>query len=237
MMQLKDRLFLLFSLVVIFFSSAILTYNVLCLIEEYNDNKIEEYEEVTQFEIAEQKSVITEPVLPAGGVMPLLAGDPDALDWASAQIKNRPIIIEEEEIPLTEQANFINNLTDEEIDLICRIAYKEAGNQCEDGKRAVIEVIINRVMQEKFPDTVYGVLSASGQFSTWARKDEVSQENIDKMKEILYIVRDAQESAFVKYIEEAELDASPEDYVYFARDKQSYHNNAIRIEDHSFGTR
>ena len=236
MMQLKNKLFLLFLLIIICSSSGMLTYNILYLIDEYRYKNVE-YEEITHFEIAEQKSVIAEQVLHAGGVMPLLAGESEALDWVSAQIKERPIIIIEEEIPLTEQANFIDNLTDEEIDLICRIAYKEAGNQCEDGKRAVIEVIINRVMHEVFPDTIYDVLSAPTQFSTWAKKDEVSQEHIDIMKEVLYIVRDAKESVFVKYIEEAGYDCSPEDYVYFAQEQQSYHNNPIRIEGHSFGTR
>ena len=236
MMQLKNKLFLLFLLVVICGSSAILTYNVLYLIDEYRYNNIE-YEEITHFEIAEQKSVIAEQVLPAGGVTPLLAGEPEALNWALAQSKEKPTIIIEEEVPLTEQANFIDNLTDEEIDLICRIAYREAGNQCEDGKRAVIEVIINRVMHEVFPNTVYDVLSAPTQFSTWAKRDEVSQQHINMMKEVLYIVRDAEESVFVKYIEEAGYDCSPEDYVYFAQEQQSYHNNPIRIEGHSFGTR
>lgn len=236
MMQLKNKLFLLFLLIIICVSNGVLTYNILYLIDEYKYNNME-YEEITHFEIAEQKSVIAEQVLPAGGVVPLLAGESEALDWVSAQIKERPIIIIEEEIPLTKQANFIDNLTDEEIDLICRIAYREAGNQCEDGKRAVIEVIINRVMHEVFPNTVYDVLSAPTQFSTWVKRDEVSQQHINMMKEVLYIVRDAEESVFVKYIEEAGYDCSPEDYVYFAQEQQSYHNNLIRIEGHSFGTR
>ena len=37
--------------------------------------------------------------------------------------------------------DIIDSLTEEEKDLICRITYREAGNQCQDGQRAVMEVI------------------------------------------------------------------------------------------------
>lgn len=42
-------------------------------------------------------------------------------------------------------AETIDGLTEYEKDLICRIAFREAGNQCEEGQRAVMEVILNRV--------------------------------------------------------------------------------------------
>lgn len=55
--------------------------------------------------------------------------------------------------------------TDEEIELIARLAYAEAGNQCELGKRLVIDVILNRLEHENFPKTVEGVINQTNQFS------------------------------------------------------------------------
>lgn len=41
----------------------------------------------------------------------------------------------------------------------------EAGNQCYEGKLAVAAVVMNRVRSEAYPDTIAGVIYASGQFT------------------------------------------------------------------------
>lgn len=67
-------------------------------------------------------------------------------------------VVEEEPEPL---------YSDEEIRMIAKMTYAEAGNQSELGKRLVIDVILNRVEHEgpQFPDTVEGVLFQKNQFS------------------------------------------------------------------------
>lgn len=45
-------------------------------------------------------------------------------------------------------ADKIDELEDYEKVLICQITFREAGNQSIEGKRAVIEVILNRVMDD-----------------------------------------------------------------------------------------
>lgn len=55
--------------------------------------------------------------------------------------------------------------TRDNIELIARLAYAEAGNQCELGKRLVIDVILNRLDHENFPKTVEGVINQTNQFS------------------------------------------------------------------------
>lgn len=55
--------------------------------------------------------------------------------------------------------------SDEDIELIARLAYAEAGNQCELGKRLVIDVILNRLDHENFPKTVKEVIHQTNQFS------------------------------------------------------------------------
>lgn len=56
-------------------------------------------------------------------------------------------------------------LTQDEMELIARMVRAEAGNQDQVGKRLVVDVILNRVIDEKFPSTIGGVIYQSGQFT------------------------------------------------------------------------
>lgn len=56
-------------------------------------------------------------------------------------------------------------LTQDEMELIARMVRAEAGNQDQVGKRLVVDVILNRMVDEKFPSTVGGVIYQSGQFT------------------------------------------------------------------------
>lgn len=56
-------------------------------------------------------------------------------------------------------------LTQDEMELIAKIVHAEAGNQDQIGKRLVVDVILNRMVDEKFPSTVGGVIYQSGQFT------------------------------------------------------------------------
>jgi spore germination cell wall hydrolase CwlJ-like protein len=60
-------------------------------------------------------------------------------------------------------------LSPEDIDLLAAITYLEAGNQSPAGQQAVVEVVLNRVIADNFPDTVHDVLYQSGQFSPAAQ--------------------------------------------------------------------
>ena len=230
-MKLKEKIFILTMIGIISISGGVLTYNILTLI-----NPTLVLEEVKVKKIVEKQTA--KDILPSAGVGAVLDGNDDALDAVAAMIEETKIVEVEEELdPPSPLAPVIDNLTEEEIELICRVTYKEAGDQGEIGQRAVMEVILNRLNHEAFPDVIYDVLSAPSQFSVWEKIHEVSDEHVEDMKEILYIVRNTEESIFVKYIEEAGLDCNPEDYVYFGREVQDYHKNSIQIKDHWFGTR
>lgn len=214
-MQVKTRLFIICCCLISF----VFGYEISKILNQ------QQIIETSQSEIAEVESVIDEPIkLPKGSII-IISDDIEE------------IIEETVEEPHTYYYNIINSLSDNDIDLICRIAVLEAGNQCEDGQRAVLEVILNRIMSEYYPDTAYGVLSATGQFTTWELRNIVSQERVNNMKEILYIVRDAHESVFEKYMEEQGIGCCPRDYVYFARCKFDWANNHLQIQDHWFETR
>ena len=50
---------------------------------------------------------------------------------------------------------------------LSRVIHKESGNQPMEGKMAVGNVVLNRVADPVFPDTVEGVLAQKNQFSTY----------------------------------------------------------------------
>ena len=55
-------------------------------------------------------------------------------------------------------------MTDDDLQLMGAIIYYEAGNQTYEGKVAVGNVVVNRMLSSRFPDTLQGVLYQSGQF-------------------------------------------------------------------------
>lgn len=73
------------------------------------------------------------------------------------------IIVETEYIE-TEPPVYSYLATDDEIMLIARVAECEAG-YVEEGRRYVIDTILNRVDSPDFPDSISGVIYQSGQFS------------------------------------------------------------------------
>lgn len=56
-------------------------------------------------------------------------------------------------------------LTQDEMELLARIVHAEAGNQDQIGKRLVVDVVLNRMEDSSFPNTISGVIYQSGQFT------------------------------------------------------------------------
>lgn len=54
-----------------------------------------------------------------------------------------------------------------EIELLCRIVQLEAGGEIREGKYATTEAILNRIISNKYPNTLIEVLSQKSQFGTW----------------------------------------------------------------------
>ncbi|MCR5771535.1 MAG: cell wall hydrolase [Butyrivibrio sp.] len=81
------------------------------------------------------------------------------------------------------------DFTMEELVLMANVVYREARGSF-NGQVAVAEVIMNRVMSPAYPNTIEGVLSQKGQFSTysWASKrtvEETSPEMINLCLKVL----------------------------------------------------
>lgn len=59
-----------------------------------------------------------------------------------------------------------NRMSNEDIELIALVTMAEAEGECEDGKRLVIDTILNRIESNSFPNTVYDVIYQPHQFSS-----------------------------------------------------------------------
>jgi N-acetylmuramoyl-L-alanine amidase len=89
------------------------------------------------------------------------------------------IVVKEKEYPISK----------EEIELIALVTMAEAEGECEQGKRLVIDTILNRKDSNDFPNTIKGVIYQPHQFtSMWnGRVDrcEVREDICDLVKEEL----------------------------------------------------
>ena len=112
-------------------------------------------------------------------------------------------------------------LTEEEIDLLAKILWVEARGESEDGQKAVVEVVFNRMVSEKFPDTLYDVLSQKKpvQFASWKLRDKA--EPTEK------------EYTSIRAVLNGETSVVREDTVYFATKKLT-RNLDIKIGGHYF---
>lgn len=77
-----------------------------------------------------------------------------------------------EQEPTSPYRDIIMNMTEEEIVEIQQVLCLEAGIDTWEGRIATAQVIFNRVLSEDpyYPDTVHGVLSQKGQYSTYKRR-------------------------------------------------------------------
>ena len=184
--------------------------------------KAEEIE--ATIEIVDQKSVIEEHTIQ----ITIEEEEPRTVQLfiEKEEIKEEPKIEKvqsQQIISYNQYANIINSLSLYDRELICKITFLEAGNQCIEGQRAVIEVILNRVASPQWPNTVEGVLSAPRQFSTWKKKDSVSVEHIAQMNNVLNLVASSNDTILPNI-----------NYVYF--NNKNGNSNSIKIQNHWFWT-
>ncbi len=114
------------------------------------------------------------------------------------------------------------SMTEEEYELLRRIVAAEAQTQSLEGRKAVVEVIFNRVLSEKYPSSIYGVLSQKGQFATW------------KMRNAKWVEPKYADKAIAEVLEQGRTVLPSTKYVYF--DTKGRNGKAhIKIGAHYFG--
>lgn len=81
-------------------------------------------------------------------------------------------------------------MTDDEYHLLAALVKEEAGGESFTGQRAVVEVVFNRILDPRFPDTVTEVIMQKNQFSVAHKlhKSNPTQEQYDAIDATLRCV-------------------------------------------------
>ncbi len=86
-----------------------------------------------------------------------------------------------------------NDISEKDIELIALVTMAEAEGEPEEGKRLVIDTILNRVDSEHFPDTVYDVIYQPNQFtSMWNGRTD----RCEVREDFVALVKDELESRY-----------------------------------------
>lgn len=109
-----------------------------------------------------------------------------------------------------------------EMELIAQLVMAEAGNQDLMGKRYVVDVVLNRVDSDDFPDTVEEVIFQKNQFSV------IENGAFDEAG--WTITEECYEAVELEYEERLNYDI-----LYFSRGQSKYASNHFKHQDHWFG--
>lgn len=152
----------------------------------------------------------------------------NAQDYVTVQptIQAEPIIISTQ--PLEETVSAVIEIEDEvqlsedEIELIALVTMAEAEGECEEGKRLVIDTILNRVDSEYFPDNVHDVIYQPNQFSSmWNGRVD----RCEVREDICQLVR-----------EELKVRVNYEVMFFTAGDYGKYGTPMFQVENHYFSS-
>lgn len=92
--------------------------------------------------------------------------DMESTTEAIAEAPSEVPTIEEPTTEAEPVSRYRVDLTYDELVLLVNVVMAESGNQSLDGQIAVAETIINRVLSDKFPNTVTDVIYAEDQYAT-----------------------------------------------------------------------
>lgn len=101
-------------------------------------------------------------------------------------------------------------VTEDDINLMSALVFREARGESIEGQRAVVEVVLNRCLSSDFPDNVNDVIYQRKQFSTakMLSKTTPNEENIEAVRYVL---------------ENGNTSLSTTEYVYFSTGKSNGH--------------
>ena len=84
------------------------------------------------------------------------------------EVASKAVVIEPEIVAVANVATIEPELkmSREDIELIALLTMAEAEGECEEGKRLVIDTVLNRVDSDEFPNTVKDVIYQKNQFTS-----------------------------------------------------------------------
>lgn len=81
-----------------------------------------------------------------------------------------PVVTPEPAPQENQSTNYSITPPQTELEMLACVIYQEAGGNacCDNCRRYVGDIVLNRVNDPRFPNTMYGVLTQSGQYGSWA---------------------------------------------------------------------
>lgn len=93
----------------------------------------------------------------------ILCGYSGGWIYDKAAMPQEPFLYYEEEV-IRESRYPGLTLTTEDLDLLAKVVWVESQGECFEGQQAVAEVVLNRLLSEKFPDDVRDIVFQENQF-------------------------------------------------------------------------
>lgn len=113
--------------------------------------------------------------------------------------------------------------SEEDVEALARIVYWEARGESEEGQLAVANVVVNRMNDERWPDTIESVIAQKSQFTPYSSSRYFKVRIPESFHDIARRALSGEE-------------AVPDDYVYFSAGKAwRYAKDFIKIGNHYFG--
>lgn len=89
------------------------------------------------------------------------------------------------EPPVWQDCNVGTIFTDDEVDALAKLVYGEARGCNVEGQAGVVWCVLNRVDDERFPDTVMGVITQYNQFFGYRESNPVLPELVEVVEDVL----------------------------------------------------
>lgn len=117
--------------------------------------------------VIEQQIIIEQQVIEQQVIIPpIMTYDDVVVEPVTIEHAVEEIIIQTIPLDYTSQmTEEVFPISQEEIELIALVTMAEAEGECEEGRRLVIDTILNRVDSEHFPDNIYDVVHQRAAFS------------------------------------------------------------------------
>lgn len=102
---------------------------------------------------------------------------------------------------ISESQQQINQQKAVEFDLLCKLVYAEARGESEYGQRLVVDVVLNRVDSDKFPNTIEEVIYEEDQFTPVSTGVIYSAEPSQELRVLVFKEMQARSNSEVIYFQ------------------------------------
>lgn len=165
----KPRLLRVIAVIIIIALLSFIGCGVSMVIDSYADNDI--YIESTEEPTTEEPPETTrEPMfVPIEPLTTEAPTEPTTEHVEPKPTETEPVEVPSEPVEAPETTGNISEISEDDVELLAIAIYQEVGSDvcCDDCRRRVADIILNRVESEYFPNTIYGVLTQKSQYGVF----------------------------------------------------------------------